>query len=350
VCSGGSAAPPCESLHTPYSSRRICRSETDILSSISSRAVCSYVYQFLGGRHSPQRKLSTAPIMDVARGILERCSCCCWGCGKVDNSVIHNAGDGLWITCRVIHRVIHNWPVFNVRSAALSGGFRRVFHISTVIPRKSGAIGEKLSTIVHSVDNLWITVDNPPIYPQVSRRRKKSTSYPGVIPHLSTSYPQYCGQISPRLWITSAANVGARSVGSDLWGLKRGNCAWGDRQKRPVRIHFVDHGAVYPVPPKPAVTNHDLGAPCETMQGGRTMPFPPQVLSGGGVSGIVPLRAAAARGARDVLRNGARGRRSCCYAETGRADDRRGSKRCVRGRQSETKERRPVRRRPGGSE
>lgn len=227
MCSGGSAAPPCESLHTPYSSRRICRSETDILSSISSGAVCSYVYQFLGGRHSLQRKLSTAPIMDVARGILERCSCCCWGCGKVDNSVIHNAGDGLWITCRVIHRVIHNWPVFNVRSAALSGGFRRVFHISTVIPRKSGAIGEKLSTIVHSVDNLWITVDNPPIYPQVSRRRKKSTSYPGVIPHLSTSYPQYCGQISPRLWITSAANVGARSVGSDLWGLKRGNCAWG---------------------------------------------------------------------------------------------------------------------------
>ncbi len=106
-------------------------------------------------------------------------------------------------------------------------GFRRVFHISTVIPRKSGAIGEKLSTIVHSVDNLWITVDNPPTYPQVSRRRKKSTSYPGVIPHLSTSYPQYCGQISPRLWITSAANVGARSVGSDLWGLKRGKCAWG---------------------------------------------------------------------------------------------------------------------------
>jgi hypothetical protein len=156
--------------------------------------------------------------MDLAQGILERCSCCCWGCGKVDNSVIHNANDGLWITCRVIHRVIHNRPDFNLRSTALSGGVRRVFHISTVILRKSGRIGKKLSTIVHSVDNLWIDVDNPPSYPQVSRRRKKSTSYPGDIPHLSTSYPQYCGQISPRLWITSAPNAGGESVGSDLRG------------------------------------------------------------------------------------------------------------------------------------
>lgn len=161
--------------------------------------------------------------MDVAQGILERCSCCCWGCGKVDNLVFHNGDDELWITCRVIHRVIHNRPVFNFRSAALSGGMRRVFHISTAIPRKSGRIGKKLSTIVHGVDNLWIAVDNPPTYPQVFRRWKKSTSYPEVAPHLSTSYPQYCGQINPRLWITSAPNAGRGSAGSDL----RGFWAWG---------------------------------------------------------------------------------------------------------------------------
>ena len=229
-------------------------------------------------------------------------------------------------------------------------GFRRVFHISTVIPRKSGAIGEKLSTIVHSVDNLWITVDNPPTYPQVSRRRKKSTSYPGVIPHLSTSYPQYCGQISPRLWITSAANVGARSVGSDLWGLKRGKCAWGGPTEKTGADSFRRPRRGLPSAPETCRHEPRPGGAVRDDARGKNDAFPTTGPVAGGVSGVVPLRAAAARGARDVLRNGARGRRSCCYAETGRADDRRGSKRCVRGRQSETKERRPVRRRPGGSE
>lgn len=117
------------------------------------------------------------------------------------------------------------------------GGNRAVFHVSTAIHSERREFCTGLCTPVHSVENARTAVDSPRSYAPDLGRRARRSSYPEVMDHFSTGYPQSCGEVHSRRFGPSsgAASDIARRRSGTLPGPAGGRAHAEERSRPPGR-------------------------------------------------------------------------------------------------------------------